>query len=352
MEQVGPLSVHHVSTRPPKDKQSLANEVFEQMRREFFMASPFTLHASVPETLAAVWVLIRETLMCGNAPRGRKEIIASGVSKANRCPFCEDAHRAAVIASRTSDARLAYWSEATGQASHPALKTLPFDTCQAEYIGTVVGFHYLNRVVSVFLDDKMMPVPAFLDRPASFMARIMMGGMLRKAAQNRPGQALHLIPDIPRTDAWRPAWASQNRSISEAISGWAAVNEYLAEIYLSSEVTESVGPVIDDWNGGEIYNEPDWLGRRRPRVADIHIPAVDLALMTAMAPFRITEAAVENVIKSGLSAEQVLIIVAWAAQRAARRAGDWTAAAAGLTPQSPLRIPRSNRRRPTELKTY
>lgn len=330
MEQMGPLSVHYLSTKPPTDRRSLADAVTKQIRRDFFVASPFSLHASVPETMAAAWCLVRETLMCGDAPRGRKEIIASGVSNANRCPFCVDAHSAAVVASRTSDASLARWAEATGQHDHPALKSLPFDDHLPEYLGTTTAFHYLNRMVSVFLSEKMMPVPDFMDRTASFMARIMMGGMLRRGRKNRPGDALSLLPKVDRSLGWHPAWAAENRTVAEALAGWAAVNEDLARTHLHPALVEGVGRAIEGWSGGEIYREPSWLENRRPAVPEALLPATDLALMTAMAPYRVSEEAVDATLKSGVSKEQLLVLVAWSSQRAARRATEWTTAAAGL----------------------
>lgn len=327
MEHVGTFSVHHVSTTPPKDKKILADQVLQQMRQDFFVASPFTLHASVPEALAAAWVLIRETLMCGEAPRGLKEIVASGVSKANQCPFCVGAHVAAVVASQTSDERLREWAEATGQANHPALISQPFDKYHAEYLGTVVGFSYLNRMVSVFLDDKLMPIPNALDGTANFMARIMMGGMIRKGSQNQPGQALHLLPEVPREDAWRPTWAVDSPTIADALSGWSAVNEYLAKEYLPPEVITNVEPIIEKWDGSESYVDINWLSKNPPIVTESHRAAVELALLTVVAPYRITDTTVKDVLKSEWTKEQVLVLVAWAAQRAARRVGDWTAAA-------------------------
>ena len=330
MEQMGPMTVHHVSTKAPADGQALADRVLKQMRQDFFVASPFLLHASVPETMAAAWSLVRETLMCGRAPRGRKEIIASGVSNANRCPFCVDAHTAAVIASRTSDASLARWAEATGDASHPALASAPFDRDAAEYMGTVVAFHYLNRMVSIFLDDKMMPVPSLLDRSANFMARIMMGGMLRRGTRNRPGASLPLLPKLNGVQDWRPTWAADTGHIAQALAAWSTINEHLAQSHLPAELIDGVRSSIETWTGGEVYLDPDWLEQRRPATSATHRPAVDLALMTAMAPYRVSDDVVKTTLQSGLAQETVLILVAWSAHLAARRAGEWTAQASGL----------------------
>ena len=328
MEQMGPMTVHHVSTKAPVDKRPLLDRVLKQMRREFFVASPFLLHASVPESMAAAWVVIRETLMCGDAPRGRKEVVASGVSKANECPFCVDAHQAAVNASQTKDAAMATWAEATNRADHPALANPPFDHHAAEYFGTAVAFHYLNRMVSVFLDKKMMPVPNFMDGSANFMARIMMGGMIRRGAQNRPGDSLDLLPDVDRTREWRPAWAAGASHVSDALAGWSAVNEHLARSQLDTTLIDGLANALDAWSGGESFTDSAWMEQWNPSVEPAQAPIAELALMSAMAPYRVTQATVDAAMKAGLSKPQVLLLVAWSAHRAARRAGEWIASAA------------------------
>ena len=107
MERMGPGSVHVLSTRAPRGKpRRMARRVYRQMRRDFMVASPFMLHASVPPLLAGAWAVVRETLFTGEVARGDKEIVAWAVSEANQCPFCVGAHHAAVRAARAEDEAL------------------------------------------------------------------------------------------------------------------------------------------------------------------------------------------------------------------------------------------------------
>lgn len=327
MERISPLTVRHVEPRPPANNRRLADQVLKQMRREFFVASPFLLHASVPELMAGAWSLTRETLMCGVVPRGQKEIVAAAVSNANRCPFCETAHTSAVRAAKASDEALADWAKATGRAGHPALATRPFEGNEAEYMGTVLCFHYLNRVVSVFLEDKMIPLPTFMDGSVGVMARIMMGGMLRRAMRNHPGSSLVLLPESDPSLAWQPSWAAANHTIAGAIAGWSATIEELAHTHLPAQLLTSVGAVIEAWPGGDVYSEPGWLTTHASSMPKDLMAAADLALMTALAPYRVRDAEVENVLNAGMSNKQMLVLVAWSAYRASRRVTDWTMAA-------------------------
>ena len=327
MERMGPMSVHHVSTRPPSETRNLADEVYAQMRRDFFVASPFQLHASEPALLAAAWSLVRETLMCGEVPRGEKEVIAWAISAANQCPFCVGAHHAAVKAAEVRNDALQAWAKSTARSFETTLGTPPFDHHPAEYLGTVVAFHYLNRMVSVFLDKKLMPTPDFMDGAANAMAKVMMGGMIDKGRHNRPGESLELIPVTDASLAWRPAWAESSSHVAAALSGWSAVCEAKAIEYVDPSVIEVVRTVVDDWDG-----TPPAL---TAPVLDAEVPEpqralAELALLTAIAPHRVNEDKVLAVGDQGASDHTVLAATAWAAQRAARRVGDWTASAGGF----------------------
>lgn len=325
MERMGPMTIHHVGTTPSGQGQALVDRVYEQMRRDFFVASPFMLHAGVPELLAGTWSLVRETLFSGQLLRSEKENIAEAVSAANACPFCVGAHHAAVVAAGGPMEAIQTWAKATHRADDPALVSPPFTSHRAEYVGTVVAFHYLNRMVSVFLDSKMMPTPSFMDVVTAAMAKTMMGGMIEKGKRNQPGDSLPLLPDHDRALAWQPPWAEEEPHIAGALAGWSALTEGAARKHLDEALLANVAPVFDAWTGGPLPAEG--LGPLRPTVAPEHQPIVDLALLTVMAPHKVDDARTEAAMKAGLSETQVLSWVAWAAQRAARRVGTWTFAA-------------------------
>lgn len=336
MERMGPMSVHVVSTRAPRGgPRRLARRVYRQMRRDFFVASPFVLHASVPELLAGAWSVVRESLFTGNVPRGKKEVVASAVSVANQCPFCIGAHQAAVNSVKADDASLKTWAEASNRADAEALRNVPFPAEErAEYFGTIVAFHYLNRMVSAFLDDKLMPNPDFMDPMANSMATFMMGGMIRKGRRNDPGDSVNVRPEFDASLGWRPAWAESAPHIADAIQAWSAINEQAARQHLGDAFVDSVGGVLDAWNGGGATMGTGWLDDVRPEVEPSQREAADLALIVAMAPYMVDDDRLKSVIAAGMTKEQLLVTVAWAAQRAARRAGTWVSDAADASTET------------------
>ncbi len=330
MERMGPSSVHVLKPVRPWRARGLARDVYRRMRKEFFVASPFVLHSPVPELLAASYVVVRETLFTGSAPRSAKEIVAWSVSQANQCPFCVGAHGAAVKATRGSDESLRVWAEASAQATRPELATLPFDEHAVEYFGTMVAFHYLNRMVSAFLDDKMMPTPDFMDGAANAMASIMMGGMVRKQRKIAPGDGLELLPEYDEAHAWRPAWAEPVPTIADALAGWSGTIETVARERLDASLLEGLAGSIDGWQGGAPTLGLEWLDGVRPAVSADDREVADLALITAMAPYRLDDDRIRSVLGQRLDESQTLALVAWAAQRAARRVGTWAPAASAV----------------------
>ncbi len=328
MEALAPSSVNGLRPDRPVRSDGLAKDVYDQMRTEFFVAGPFVLHDEVPPLLAGAWSLIRETLFTGDADRGTKELIASAVSQANRCPFCVDAHGAAVRAAGAADAGVERWARASASASSIAECPVPpiLADHRAELLGTVVGFHYLNRMVSVFLDEKMMPVPDALVGATRPMARVMMGGMIAKAAALEPGRSLPLVADHEPSRAWTPAWAEGSAAVAGAIAGWSATAEREARSRFDGSLLDRLADRIAAWDGGS----SDLAGPDVEPFLD-GLPAGDrplgrLAVLTVEAPHRVTDREVEGVVATRSSAD-ALALVAWAAHRAARRCGEWTAAA-------------------------
>jgi hypothetical protein len=73
------------TTTPRQD--DLVAEVYRQVGRDFgALVEPITVHVPVPTLLAAVWCVIRETLLVGQVRRELKEAVATVVSQLNRCP--------------------------------------------------------------------------------------------------------------------------------------------------------------------------------------------------------------------------------------------------------------------------
>ena len=76
-------AVKYVRAVPPAEANGLVAAVYAQLTEDFQITAPLVLHSPTPRLLAAVWCVLRETLIAGRIPRAEKEAIATGVSQAN-----------------------------------------------------------------------------------------------------------------------------------------------------------------------------------------------------------------------------------------------------------------------------
>ncbi|MEU5943419.1 carboxymuconolactone decarboxylase family protein [Micromonospora sp. NPDC047548] len=203
---------------PAESATGLTAEVYRQLRDEFLGPVPtFQALSAVPEVLAAAWALMREALLAGDASRVDRELVASAVSRANRCRFCVDAHvmllhalgeheLAEVIARGETPpeprhAKLAAWAEAS-RTPVAADWSSPY---RPEVTGTLLAFHFINRIVSALLDPDLLP--GGLQRSA--VVRSVGGRLYARTAREPkdPGRALSLL-DAGRTAP--PPWAGDS----------------------------------------------------------------------------------------------------------------------------------------------
>ncbi|ROT32203.1 carboxymuconolactone decarboxylase family protein [Micromonospora sp. HM5-17] len=196
----------------------LTAEVYRQLRDEFIGPVPtFRALSPVPELLAATWALLREALLAGDVSRVDRELVAAGVSRANRCRFCVDAHvtllhalgepRLAEVVARGGTppgpgrAALVAWAEAS---RHP--RTTDWTSPHGpEITGTVLTFHFVNRIVSALLDPDLLPgglqrVPVVRSLGGRLYART-----ARKSGE--PGRSLSLLDAVGVAP---PAWAGDS----------------------------------------------------------------------------------------------------------------------------------------------
>src|SRR5262245_44781864 len=164
----------------PRDARGLVAAAYAQIKREFLLAPPLMLHSPTPEILAGFWSAFRESLIAGPANRTHREAIAQGVAQINRCPYCADVHSmmrdgATMLhgmgGAESDDGRagaahhdtqaMLEWGLATRTPGTEILLQPPFPCRDApQMIGTALAFHYLNRMVNVFLGESPLPAPS------------------------------------------------------------------------------------------------------------------------------------------------------------------------------------------------
>lgn len=331
--------VRYVVPVPADASTGLVAQVYAQVADEMgLVVPPAALHSPSPDVLAAFWTLMRETLIAdGSTGRTLRETVAAAVSMATICPYCADMHTiglydlageqyAETVAQdrpdRLTDPRLrevAIWARTAHEPG--AAQALPgwLDASgRAELIGVAVTFHYVSRVVNVFLSNFLLPPrlgPNARRRLKRGLSRV-----LRPALRGtrRPGRALPLLPSA---GAPVDAWAHGNPYVAQAVARSARVFEAAGARALSPAVRRLVHDRLDAWHGEDTGLSTGWC---EDLIADLPAPdraAARLVLLTALASYQV-DADVVEAFRAHHPGDGALVdAVAWAAFATARLIG-------------------------------
>ncbi|MFB7468450.1 alkylhydroperoxidase [Streptomyces sp. NPDC056224] len=317
--------IRHVEAVPPGRARGQVARVYEQAQRDFgVLAPPLALHSAAPAPLAASWLMLRETLLVeGRVDRAVKETVATEVSKANSCPYCVDVHQATVeslpaepAADPEDTAAVARWFRqgADGRTAGQA----PFTEAEApEILGVALTFHYLNRMVGIFLEDSPLPART----PAG--AR---GTILRTVARTmRPvdgplsaGAGLDLLPDAPLPAGLE--WARPAPAVAGALGRSAAAVEHAAR-WVPDPVRDLLAARLDAWDGAAPGIGSAWLTEALAGLPPRDRPAGRLALLTAFAAHRVTDGDIAAVRERYARDQEIVELTSWAAMTTAVRLG-------------------------------
>jgi AhpD family alkylhydroperoxidase len=339
---------------------SLTAAVYGQVEREMTMVvPPVLMHSPAPDVAAAFWVLFRETLNAtGVAHRRDKEVVAAAVSVANICPYCVDMHTTgmydlageddaeAVGGDRLSDLKdpamreLALWAR-DAHIVAPATPGPPLfsDAYAAEVVGVVVAFHYLNRMVNVFLSDYLLPprVRGTARRRLKRGVSMAMRPLLRRHAP--PGEALPLLPEAP--PAADAVWARGSTSIADAVARASAVFDAAGARALPDSVRSLIQARLVQWRGEEMGLSRAWCEDAIAELPAAERPAGRLALLTAFASYQVDGDVVEAFKQQQQGDDALVEATAWVSYTTARLIG----ARAGSRVGIPVSTEHSGRRR-------
>ncbi len=332
--------IRYVRPVKPGAAQGLLATAYAQVERDFGMlAPPIALHSPAPQTLAACWLMLRETLLVpGLASRAAKEATAAAVSLANTCPYCVAVHAAvlggvahgpgaaAIAGDRIESVAdpslrdVAAWARASGGAAVSAIGGPPFPPGQfTELAGVAVTFQYLNRMVNIFLDDS--PLPAGTpDGLRGGLMRLLGKIMLSVGARSpAPGASLDLLPEAALPGDL--SWAAGNPGIAGAFARSVATIELAGAHAVPSPVRELVLGELAAWNGQAPGLSRAWADHAVASLAPAHRRAGRLALLTALASYQVGEADIDKFRRDNPGDETLVELTSWASMAAARRVG-------------------------------
>ncbi|MET8910042.1 carboxymuconolactone decarboxylase family protein [Micromonospora sp. NPDC004551] len=355
MRKTSLAQVRHVRPVTPDEARETVAEVYRQVVDDFGMlAPPIALHSPAPPALAASWLMLRETLLtAGPGERAAREAVAAAVSHGNRCPYCVEVHGAtltglvsragapAVVArgaAGLADPRLrdlAVWAEASGSPDPARRPPPPFPAARsAGLIGVAVTFHYLNRMVNVFLTDSPLPaLPPAARGGARRVAATLFGALARPGRP--PGRSLALLP--PAAAPPDLAWAAGDPAVVDAMARAVRAVDGCA----ATAAPEPVRRLVRDRLARTIDGTPRPIGRSELEalvapLAPAQRPAGRLALLVALASYQVTDRLIDEVRAAGHDDAALVALSAWASLTAARQVGgrlheDLRRAAGGLS---------------------
>ncbi|WLQ45084.1 carboxymuconolactone decarboxylase family protein [Streptomyces laculatispora] len=324
------LQVRHISTVPFGEATGDTARVYREMEQDFgVLAPPIALHAPAPELLAASWMALRETMLVdGLVPRAAKEAVAAAVSRGNQCPFCTTMHSTmhnSLTSRPTSSWRdMKAWPE--GGAGTPDQLTAwigsagkpPFEPeLLPELAGTAFCLQYLNRMVNVFLGPQPLPPHAPV-RAVGPVLRVLTGLMRSSVrARTRPGTSLSLLPDAPLPEDL--GWAAADPRIAGALARSTAAVELTAVRLVPEPVRALVAAELARWDGSDPGLDRAWLDAPLRELSPADRPAGELALLTALASYRVDDKVIAAFRQDGSGDREILAVTSWAGLRAARR---------------------------------
>jgi len=337
-----PDQIRHVRAVPRGTADALTARVYDQIERDFgLLAPPNALHSAAPGPLAASWLILRESLVAdGLVPRPAKEAVAAAVSLSNSCPYCVQVHSVAVhglTGAADGDAlatdrlaeltdpqsrRLAEWARQSRQRATAGAER-PFTDAEApEVIGTAATFHYLNRMVNIFLTDS--PLPAHLPTAARSNAGRALGWYMGMVADtpHPAGRSLFLLePAEPAPDLH---WAIGNPSVLAAFARASSAIDAAGAQYVPDLVRELVLTALRDWDGAD-PGLTDWLTEALAPLPNADRPVGRLAMLAAFASYRVDQTVIDLCRGRGPESddEALISITAWASLAAARQIASW-----------------------------
>jgi len=246
--------------------------VYGSLEREFgLLAPPVALHAAAPDTLAAVWLLVREALLVpGVTARVDREQLAVEVSRANACPFCTAVHSAMLAE--------------LGRARPVTASSAP-DQQSAELLAVRLLMEYLNRMANAFLGPLPLPPgvpPAALRVIGPVLLRLQRSA---QTAVTEPGQSLGLLPpaDLPA----QLAGLSVSPVLADALGRSIHALQQAGERSVPASVRALVRSQLAEWDGTAPGPSRAWVQNATASLGPAERPAGRLALLIALASYQV-----------------------------------------------------------------
>ncbi|WP_433428100.1 hypothetical protein [Nonomuraea sp. CA-141351] len=290
--------IRHITPVSPHRARGTLAEVYAQVNAEFSSIGPAVMMMSPsPEIMAAGWSLMREAQLAGEAPALEKSIVALGAAQANGLDYDIEAFLSVLrLLGRPqladtiergdppSDPGLAAlldWAASTGVAAREPLKPPFSGEVAAEYLGTLLFTHFIDRVAAAMLPAGLTPGSMDPDDEPPFDG----APVLRPLDQDlRPGATLPLLDGLPTAEP--PAWAA-GRPIGTAYATLAATAAQGSGLLTPAAATAAAAVIAE--HRGRRLPVGDWLDRPLSSLSQGERMGARIAILAALAPEAITD---------------------------------------------------------------
>lgn len=325
-------------------------EVYAQVAGEMrLVVPPAQLHSPSPDVLAAYWMLTREPLVGAAVGRAEKEAVAAAVSVANICPYCVEMHTVGMYDLSGEHDAEAVAGDRVETMADPALRAMtawartahqledaapepPGLTAaeRAELIGVAVAFHYVSRVVNVFLSNFLLP-PGLGPRSRRRMKQGI-SRLLRPTLRTPrvAGRSVGLLAAAPPPAG--VTWAAGNDDVAAAVARSYRAFELAGARSLPDAVRRLVLDRLETWRGEDTGLSTAWCEELIADLPANERSAGRLALLTAVSSYQVDEGVIGEFRTFDPSDAGLVDAVAWSAFAASRLIGDRLAAARVAAP--------------------
>ena len=327
--KIAPLQVRYLGPLDYRHAVGLAAAAIEQMEQDIVVGPPITVHLPNPELMAGVWSAARECLAAGRQRRAIGEVVAAAVSRLNACPYCFEIHSAMLHSHGAPDAVAARamnaWAAATLTPGAAILAKPPFSAAEIpRMVGTAICFHYLNRMVNVFLEGSPLWIGGsgwLKDRAVRLSGKILRSRLVNQRVE--PGRFLGTTLDVPLPREF--LWAASNLPIAGGFLRFSAAAEQAGIESVTPQVRQIVMARVADWRGEAPGLDGTWVEDAVAPLEEFQRPAGRLALGTALASWRVDERLVAEFRFHQPSDRDLINLTSWASYIAVRRIASWIA---------------------------
>jgi hypothetical protein len=219
---------------------------------------------------------------------------------------------------------VARWAFANRQPGAEILRQPPFTAEEApEIIASAACFHYIDRLVRVFLPDGPVSLPSKLRwlRGTTIRVAGSVAGRRIMGVEVNSGGAVGSLPLAkPSTEF---DWTTPRPALAAAFGSLEAVIEELGQNALVKPVQELVQDRVAAWRGEEPGISRSWVEEAVRNLRDHDRAAGRLALLVAITPYQIDEGIIAGFRDTQPSDADFLAAVSWASFTATRRISGW-----------------------------